>query len=171
MSTDTTVVNDNTVVPKPAPTPAPTPTPTPTPTPAPVVDNSATVTALRTALATAIKEADAGNAAYPRLAGTYYYIKKGFTPSNSTYYFWQYAQVGTGYNLDLSVGLKSVDQTCVSTETTPMIYTKNSDGTQWCTNRCLINGKDAAHNACSYIMNTKNNVANWQWSLTTWTYA
>lgn len=173
MSTDTTVVNNNnTTVNTNTTVVVPTPTPTPTPTPPPVVVvDTTTVNNLKAALTAAIKEAAASTVAYPKLAGTYYYIQKGFTPSNSTYYFWQFGQSGTSYNLDVSCGLKSVDQTCVTTETTPMMYTKNSDGTTWCTNRCLINGKDSAHNSCSYIMNTKNNVANWQWSLTTWTYA
>jgi len=48
--------------------------------------------------------------------------------NNSTKYFFQYGATGTSYNLDASITLITVNGTMVSTETTPVTYTTNTDG-------------------------------------------
>ena len=54
----------------------------------PVVVDTVTPGLLKTALTAAIADAAASTTVYPVLTGSYWAIKKGFTPSNSTYYFW-----------------------------------------------------------------------------------
>lgn len=137
-NTNTNVVNTTTVV--------------VTPTPTPVVVDTVTPKLLAKALTQAISDAAANSTAYPATIGSYYSIKKGFTPQNSTYYFWQYAATSTTFNLDVSVTLKSVGQTCVTDQSTAISYATQSDGTLWCTNDCIIEGK-SSQMSCNYIMN------------------
>jgi hypothetical protein len=146
------------------------PTPTPTPTPTPSVDNVTPL--LQAALPVAISQAAANNTAYTVSQGGYYYTKLGYTPNNSTYYFFQFGENGNAYNLDVTVTLKSYGQKCVTTESTEVDYSTQSDGTLWCTNECIIQPKiNPSHTACSYLMNTSQNTAHWAWSLNSWTYA
>lgn len=91
-----------------------TPT-TNTTTPTTTTTTTTTVTAsLQSALKTAVSQAAAGNSAYTKTSGSYYYVTLGYTPANSTYYFWQYGASSSTYILDVTVVLKSYGQTCVT---------------------------------------------------------
>jgi len=80
-----------------------------TPTPVVVVPVNTTTTVdtvsplLKTALTKAIADAAAGSTIYTKTTSGYYYVQKGFTPANTTYYFWQYGEAVKTYNLDVTV--------------------------------------------------------------------
>lgn len=108
-TTTTTNTNANTAT-NTTKTTTTTPTTTTTvtvPTTTTTTKTTVSVSALQSALKTAITQAAAGNSAYTKTSGSYYYVKLGYTPANSTYYFWQYGASSTSYILDVTVVLKS----------------------------------------------------------------
>jgi hypothetical protein len=55
------------------------------------------------------------NGVYPQTNGGWYYIDKGYFPSNSNEYFFQYGALSTSYNMVVSVTLTSFNIAMVST--------------------------------------------------------
>jgi hypothetical protein len=94
----------------------------------------------------------AANGVYPKADSGYCYTMKGYY-NNSTKYFFQYGANSNTYNLDASITLITVNGTLVSTETSAVTTTTNTDGSTNYKNRCIIT-PGTGKKTCSYLITT-----------------
>lgn len=157
----TTVKNTTVTIPVTPPTKNTTTTTTTT------TDKTALTSALKSALASGVDGINDNK--YKRTFNVFYKSYSGVHPNNSNYYFAQVGIANTFFLVNAKASLTSYDQVCVSSETTDIVYTKNTDGSTTCSNVCVLDPKNSK-TACNYLMNINKSRSDFAVAVNSWSY-
>jgi len=122
---------------------------------------------IKSQLVTAMQ--DANNGVYPTINGGWYYLKKGYTPSDSNKYFFEYGQTNGAYNLDVTIYLTTFNMVLAADPEGVVSVSKNLDGSYTASQKCIIRPGEGK-NKCSFLMHAEKSV-NFRWVLDNFSFA